>query len=74
MVSSFINLGWGRGTQMALCFKMILINQLHNHNQNALVSLFSPLFHASQLSNEAGVCVWRGNGQYMRHNQSAVEE
>lgn len=40
MVSSFINLGWGRGTQMALCFKMILINQLHN--QNALVSLFFP--------------------------------
>lgn len=38
MVSSFINLGWGRGTQMALCFKMILINQLHNHNQNALDS------------------------------------
>lgn len=43
MVLSFINLGWGRGTQMALCFKMILINQLHNHNQNALVSLFPPL-------------------------------
>lgn len=40
---SFINLGWGRGTQMALCFKIILINQLHNHNQNALVSLFLPL-------------------------------
>lgn len=39
MVSSCINLGWGRGTQMALCFKMTLINQLHNHNQNALVSL-----------------------------------
>lgn len=29
---------------MALCFKMILINQLHNHNQNALVSLFPPSF------------------------------
>lgn len=28
---------------MALCFKIILINQLHNHNQNALVSLFPPL-------------------------------
>lgn len=28
---------------MALCFKIILINQLHNHNQNALVSLFLPL-------------------------------
>lgn len=58
MVSSFINLGWGRGTQMALCFKMILINQLHN--QNALVSLFSLLFHGSQPSSEAGGREWQG--------------
>lgn len=41
---------------MALCFKMILINQLHN--QNALVSLSSLLFHGSQLSSEAGAGAW----------------
>lgn len=47
---------------MALCFKIILINQLHNHNQNALVSFF-PLFRVSQLSNEAAVRICRGNGE-----------
>lgn len=58
---------------MALCFKIILINQLHNHNQNALVSLF-PLFHVSQLSNKAGACVCRGNGEHSGQKQTAEKE
>lgn len=57
---------------MALCFKIILINQLHNHNQNALVSFF-PLFRVSQLSNEAGVCVWRGNDECSGQNLAPGE-
>lgn len=40
---------------MALSFKMILINQLYDCNQNAPVS---PFF-TSQLSNKAGICVSR---------------
>lgn len=59
---------------MALCFKMILINQLHNHNQNALDSLPPPPFHGSQLSNEAAACAWQGNGEYSRQNQTAAKE
>ena len=28
------------------------------------LSLFLPLFHGSQLSNEAGACIWPGNGKH----------
>lgn len=48
---------------MALCFKMILINQLHNHNQNALVSFFPPLPWIPAERKEAEVCFRQGNGK-----------